>query len=169
MSRAVAASIASLPVLASWGRRECEGLRPPGSVQTSRGVSLRETCHWTGEPPSPRQGDQCSGCPGVTPRLTLAERAYRCDDDSCRHVADRDVDAAALLAAWGELTLGVCPFVTPAGTATRAARQPNSLECLWRVGVSRGRPGRGGAVQWSRNQPATPRRGVSTGRPGMGR
>ena len=38
----------------------------------------------------------------VRPKLTLAERTYRCGDDTCGHVADRDVNAAANLAAWGE-------------------------------------------------------------------
>jgi putative transposase len=57
----------------------------------------------------------CSACGGVRPKLTLAERTYRCDDDSCGHVADRDVNAAANLAAWGEHTLGLCPCVTQAG------------------------------------------------------
>nr|WP_246063927.1 transposase [Blastococcus colisei] len=57
----------------------------------------------------------CSACGGVRPKLTLAERSYRCADDSCGHVADRDVNAAANLAAWGEHTLGSCPCVTQAG------------------------------------------------------
>ena len=48
-------------------------------------------------------------------KLTLAERTYRCGDESCGHVADRDVNAAANLAAWGEHTLGICPCVTQAG------------------------------------------------------
>jgi putative transposase len=51
----------------------------------------------------------------VRPKLTLAERTYRCDDADCGHVADRDVNAAANLAAWGEHTLGVCPCVIRAG------------------------------------------------------
>ena len=57
----------------------------------------------------------CSVCGAVRPKLTLAERTYRCGDDVCGHVADRDVNAAANLAAWGEHTLGVCPCVTQAG------------------------------------------------------
>jgi putative transposase len=57
----------------------------------------------------------CSACGAVRPKLTLAERTYRCADDACGHVADRDVNAAANLAAWGEHTLGVCPCVTQVG------------------------------------------------------
>jgi putative transposase len=41
----------------------------------------------------------CSACGAVRPKLTLAERTYRCGDDSCGQVADRDVNAAANLAA----------------------------------------------------------------------
>ncbi|SFL77226.1 Probable transposase [Geodermatophilus ruber] len=51
----------------------------------------------------------CSACGAVRPKLTLAERTYRCDNDACGHVADRDANAAANLAAWGEHTLGLCP------------------------------------------------------------
>jgi putative transposase len=57
----------------------------------------------------------CSACGAVRPKLTLAERTFRCGDDSCGHVADRDVNAAANLAAWGEHTLGLCPCVTQVG------------------------------------------------------
>jgi putative transposase len=57
----------------------------------------------------------CSACGAVRPKLTLAERTYRCDNDACGHVADRDVNAAANLAAWGEHTLGLCPCVTQVG------------------------------------------------------
>ena len=57
----------------------------------------------------------CSACGAVRPKLTLAERTYRCDNDSCGHVADRDVNAAANLAAWGEHTLGLGPGVTQVG------------------------------------------------------
>jgi putative transposase len=57
----------------------------------------------------------CSACGAVRPKLTLAERTYRCGNDSCGLVADRDVNAAANLAAWGEHTLGRCPCVTRAG------------------------------------------------------
>jgi putative transposase len=44
----------------------------------------------------------CSCCGWVKPKLSLAERTYRCDNPACGHAADRDVDAAANLAAWGE-------------------------------------------------------------------
>jgi putative transposase len=57
----------------------------------------------------------CSVCGAVRSKLTLAERTYYCGNDSCGHVADRDVNAAANLAAWGEHTLGICPCVTQAG------------------------------------------------------
>lgn len=55
----------------------------------------------------------CSACGAVRPKLTLAERTYRCE--RCGLVADRDVNAATNLAAWGEHTLGTCPCVTQAG------------------------------------------------------
>src|SRR3954453_2152798 len=57
----------------------------------------------------------CSACGAVEPKLTLAGRTHRWDNDACGHVADRDVNAAANLAAWGEHTLGICPCVTRAG------------------------------------------------------
>jgi len=55
----------------------------------------------------------CSGCGAVRPKLTLAERIYRCD--ACGLICDRDVNAAANLAAWGEHTLGLCSCVARAG------------------------------------------------------
>jgi putative transposase len=55
----------------------------------------------------------CSACGAVRPKLTLAERTYRCD--GCGLVTDRDVNAAANLAAWGEHMLGSCPCVPRAG------------------------------------------------------
>jgi putative transposase len=55
----------------------------------------------------------CSVCGVVRPKLTLAERTFRCD--ACGLVCDRDVNAAANLAAWGEHTLGLCPCVTQDG------------------------------------------------------
>ena len=42
----------------------------------------------------------CSGCGAVKPKLPLAVRRYRCD--VCALVIDRDNNAAANLAAWGE-------------------------------------------------------------------
>ncbi|HEY3241584.1 MAG TPA: transposase, partial [Acidimicrobiia bacterium] len=51
----------------------------------------------------------CARCGWVRSKLSLDERTYRCD--RCGHVADRDVNAAATLAAWGEHTLGRCPCV----------------------------------------------------------
>jgi putative transposase len=58
----------------------------------------------------------CACCGWVKPKLRLDERTYHCD--RCGHVADRDQNAAATLAAWGEHTLGRCPCVTQ-------ARDPN--------------------------------------------
>jgi putative transposase len=55
----------------------------------------------------------CSACGAVRSKLTLAERTYRCD--ICGLICDRDVNAAANLAAWGEHALGICPCVTQAG------------------------------------------------------
>lgn len=51
----------------------------------------------------------CSACGAVRPKLTLAERTYRCGNDGCGLVCDRDINAAANLAAWGEHELGLCP------------------------------------------------------------
>jgi putative transposase len=48
----------------------------------------------------------CSCCGRVKPKLSLAERTYRCDNPECHLVTDRDVNAAANLAAWGETHLG---------------------------------------------------------------
>ena len=80
----------------------------------------------------------CSACGAVRPKLTLAERTYRCD--ACGLICDRDVNAAANLAAWGEHTLGMCPCVTRAGD--RHPGGPSAERdsaCLWRVGVRIGR------------------------------
>lgn len=54
----------------------------------------------------------CARCGSVKPKLRLDVRTYRCD--SCGHLADRDVNAAAVLAAWGEHVLGRCPCTTQA-------------------------------------------------------
>ncbi len=43
----------------------------------------------------------CSACHTVGPSLPLSQRIFRCD--SCGHVADRDLNAAANLATWAEL------------------------------------------------------------------
>lgn len=84
-----------------------------------------------------------SACGAVKPKLSLSERTYTCD--VCGLVADRDVNAAAVLAAWGEHQYGSCPCA--GGTATRVAgtqvrdrhpRRPvrqDSPSCLPRVGV----------------------------------
>lgn len=50
----------------------------------------------------------CSCCGCVKPKLSLAERTYRCDNPACGYSADRDVNAAANLAAWGETHPRTC-------------------------------------------------------------
>jgi putative transposase len=69
----------------------------------------------------------CSGCGFVKPKLSLSERTYRCEQ--CDLVLDRDVNAAANLAAWGEHQRGTCPCGTsqardlhPAGRSDGLAR-----------------------------------------------
>jgi putative transposase len=47
----------------------------------------------------------CSCCGWVKPKLSLGERTYVCDNDACHLVVDRDLNAAANLAAWGEAQL----------------------------------------------------------------
>lgn len=64
----------------------------------------------------------CSSCGAVKAKLPLSTRTYTCD--SCGLVLDRDVNAAANLAAWGERHHAVS--ASPVGAATRAARQPSS-------------------------------------------
>jgi putative transposase len=49
----------------------------------------------------------CSCCGSVKPKLTLAERTYTCE--GCGLVEDRDLNAAANLAACGEHQHGTCP------------------------------------------------------------
>jgi len=63
-------------------------------------------------------------------KLPLAVRCYRCD--VCALVIDRDTNAAANLAAWGEQqqvdrASGTKLLVPGPGTATRAARQLSLL------------------------------------------
>ena len=69
----------------------------------------------------------CSGCGSVKAKLTLSERTYTCD--SCRLSLDRDLNAAAVLAAWGEHQRGSCPCgdsqardLHPAGRSDEPAR-----------------------------------------------
>lgn len=47
----------------------------------------------------------CSCCGWVKPKLSLSERTYTCGNPTCRSTLDRDVNAAANLAAWGEQQL----------------------------------------------------------------
>jgi putative transposase len=49
----------------------------------------------------------CSCCGWVKPKLSLAERTYVCGNDSCHLRVDRDLNAAANLAARGEAQLAV--------------------------------------------------------------
>jgi len=58
----------------------------------------------------------CSGCGWVRPKLSLSERTYVCGSPACGLRADRDVNAAANLAAWGEAQL--------AGSAQVGDRHP---------------------------------------------
>jgi putative transposase len=69
----------------------------------------------------------CSACGSVKAKLTLSERTYTCD--SCGLSLDRDLNAAATLAAWGEHQRGTCPCGTspardlhPAGRSDEPAR-----------------------------------------------
>jgi len=60
--------------------------------------------------PAPRwfpSSKMCSACGAVKPKLSLAVRTYRCD--VCALVVDRDINAAANLAAWGEQQQGTRP------------------------------------------------------------
>ena len=60
--------------------------------------------------PAPRffpSSKMCSACGAVKSKLPLSERTYRCD--VCPLVVDRDINAAANLAAWGERKLGLVP------------------------------------------------------------
>jgi putative transposase len=52
----------------------------------------------------------CARCGVVRPKLLLAERTFTCE--ACGHTADRDVNAACNLAAWGERELGMAEDVT---------------------------------------------------------
>ena len=51
----------------------------------------------------------CARCGWVKPKLDLSERVSTCEQ--CGHTADRDLNAAAILATWGEHALGRCPCV----------------------------------------------------------
>ncbi|MBK5305186.1 MAG: transposase [Frankiaceae bacterium] len=69
----------------------------------------------------------CSSCGSVKAKLALSERTYTCD--RCGLVLDRDLNAAATLAAWGEHQRGTCPCddsqardLHPAGRSDEPAR-----------------------------------------------
>ena len=60
--------------------------------------------------PAPRffpSSKMCSACGAVKSKLPLSVRTYRCEH--CGLVVDRDINAAANLAAWGERKLGITP------------------------------------------------------------
>jgi len=44
----------------------------------------------------------CARCGEVRAKLSLTERTFRCANPGCGHTADRDLNAARNLAAWGE-------------------------------------------------------------------
>jgi putative transposase len=97
----------------------------------------------------------CSCCGWVKPKLSLAERTYRCDNPGCQLVSDRDVNAAANLAAWGEAhleshqdgdrrpggpTTGICRYACggsnepiPTSGAAGAPDEPGTSRSLTRV------------------------------------
>jgi putative transposase len=80
-----------------WG----ELARQSGYKTTRAGGTLVVADRWL---PSSKT---CSGCGAVRPKLPLAVRTYRCD--VCALVIDRDTNAAANLAAWGEQQRGTSP------------------------------------------------------------
>jgi len=62
--------------------------------------------------PAPRffpSSKMCSACGAVKSKLPLSVRVYKCD--ACGLVVDRDINAAANLAAWGEQQQGISPVV----------------------------------------------------------
>jgi putative transposase len=90
----------------------------------------------------------CSACGAVRPKLTLAERTYRCD--ACGLICDRDLNAAANLAAWGEHTLGSCPCVTRAGDRHPGGTTGRSRSRRRQRHGERGRGRRGGQPRGGR-------------------
>gem|GEM_PF-6228911 len=79
----------------------------------------------------------CSCCGWVKPKLSLAERTYICGNPSCRLRVDRDVNAAANLATWGEAQLaGLCqvgdrhpggPSESPGSHACGGSHEPAAM------------------------------------------
>jgi putative transposase len=101
----------------------------------------------------------CSCCGSGKPKLTLAERTDTCDGYGL--VEDRDVNAAANLAAWGEHQHGTCPCpntqVRDPHPAGRSEATPISSEPVGR------RHACGGSVSGPAAQTAGP---VPPGEPG---
>jgi len=83
----------------------------------------------------------CSGCGAVKPTLSLSERTYLCA--TCGLIDDRDVNAGATLAAWGEHQLGVCPCVT---TQVRDRHPGGRSDVQLPCSATRGRHACGGWV-----------------------
>jgi putative transposase len=66
----------------------------------------------------------CSACGSVKTTLTLAERAFVCDE--CGLALDRDLNAAINLAAWGEKNYSQAPDPEARGRVTNAHRRDGS-------------------------------------------
>jgi putative transposase len=67
----------------------------------------------------------CSACGAVRAKLSLAERVFTCDDSACRHVQDRNLNAALNLAHMAALHMqaeGVQCYVAATGAETQDAR-----------------------------------------------
>ena len=68
----------------------------------------------------------CSGCGAAKAKLRLAERVFTCDDDTCGHVQDRDLNAALNLARMAHrhaLSEGIDSYVARTGRFTKTARE----------------------------------------------
>lgn len=67
----------------------------------------------------------CSACGAVRAKLSLAERVFACDNPACRHVQDRDLNAAlnlSRMAARHARAKGLQCYVAATGTETLNAR-----------------------------------------------
>lgn len=67
----------------------------------------------------------CSSCGSVKAKLTLGERTYVCDNPACGHVMDRDVNAAANLAKYGELSMTAGSSLVAGRGAKRETTPPS--------------------------------------------
>jgi putative transposase len=73
----------------------------------------------------------CSACGAVKPKLPLAVRIYQCD--VCTLVIERDLNAAANLAAWGGQQQGTRPVAdTHAGDRHPGGPSAQLAEQAWR-------------------------------------